>query len=71
VIAAADGNPDDVVAELEVTSVAESSAVSDVRTPKRTSRPVTWLTCHLTTSKLREPEHAQRDAQISDRDFVH
>ncbi len=35
VIAAADGNPDDVVAELEVTSVAETSAVSDVRTPKR------------------------------------
>ena len=35
VIAAADGNPDNVVAELEVTSVAETSAVSDVRTPKR------------------------------------
>jgi hypothetical protein len=35
VIAAADGNPDDVVAELEVTSVAETSSVSDVRTPKR------------------------------------
>ncbi len=35
VVAAADGNPDNVVAELEVTSVAETSAVSDVRTPKR------------------------------------
>ncbi len=35
VIAAADGNADNVVAELEVTSVAETSAVSDVRTPKR------------------------------------
>ena len=38
-IAAADGNPDEVVAELEVTSVAEASAVTDIRTPKRDVTP--------------------------------
>jgi hypothetical protein len=48
VIAAADGNPDDVVAELEVTSVAETSAVSDVRTPKRDLKPgdLAYLSSH-------------------------
>jgi hypothetical protein len=35
VVAAADGDGDNVVAELEVVSVAESSAVTDVHTPKR------------------------------------
>jgi len=39
VVAAADGNADDVVAELEVTSVAEASAVSDIHTPKRDVKP--------------------------------
>jgi hypothetical protein len=39
VIAAADGNADDVVAELDVTSVAEASAVTDVHTPKRDVKP--------------------------------
>jgi AMIN domain len=39
VVAAADGNADDVVAELEVTSVAEASAVTDVHTPKRDVKP--------------------------------
>jgi len=38
-IAAADGNADEVVAELEVTSVAEASAVTDVHTPKRDVKP--------------------------------
>lgn len=38
-IAAADGNGDDVIAELEVTSVAEASAVTDVHTPKRDVKP--------------------------------
>lgn len=38
-IAAADGNGDDVVAELEVTSVAEASAVTDIHTPKRDVKP--------------------------------
>lgn len=37
--AAADGNADNIVAELEVTSVAEASAVSDVHTPKRDIKP--------------------------------
>ncbi len=35
VVAAASGKEDDIVAELEVTSVAEASAVTDVHTPKR------------------------------------
>src|SRR6266478_4343863 len=39
VVAAADGNDDNIVAELEVTSVAESSAVTDVHTPKRDVKP--------------------------------
>jgi hypothetical protein len=39
VVAAADGNADDVVAELEVSSVAEASAVTDVHTPKRDVKP--------------------------------
>ena len=38
-VAAADGNDDHIVAELEVTSVAETSAVSDVHTPKRDVTP--------------------------------
>jgi hypothetical protein len=38
-IAAADGNPDNLVAELEVTSVAESSAVTDIHTPTRDVKP--------------------------------
>ncbi len=38
-IAAADGSSDEVVAELEVTSVAEASAVTDIRTPKRDVKP--------------------------------
>jgi hypothetical protein len=48
VVAAADGNPDDVVAELEVTSVAEASAVSDVHTPKRDLKPgdLAYLSSH-------------------------
>ena len=48
VIAAADGNSDDVVAELEVTSVAEASAVSDVHTPKRDLKPgdLAYLSSH-------------------------
>jgi hypothetical protein len=37
--AAANGNPDHIVAELEVTSVAESSAVTDVHTPNRDVKP--------------------------------
>jgi hypothetical protein len=36
---AADGNADHIIAELEVTSVAEASAVSDVHTPKRDLKP--------------------------------
>jgi hypothetical protein len=36
---AADGNDDHIVAELEVTSVAETSAVTDVHTPKRDIAP--------------------------------
>jgi hypothetical protein len=39
VIAAADGNADDVVAELDVTSVADASAVTDIHTPKRDVKP--------------------------------
>jgi hypothetical protein len=39
VVAAADGNADDVVAELEVTSVAEAPAVTDIHTPKRDVKP--------------------------------
>ena len=39
VIAAADGNPDHIVAELEVTSVADASAVSDIHTPNRDVKP--------------------------------
>jgi hypothetical protein len=35
VASAADGNADNVVAELEVMSVADASAVSDIHTPKR------------------------------------
>ena len=35
VTGAASGNPDSIVAELEVLSVAESSAVADIHTPKR------------------------------------
>jgi len=38
-VAAADGNDDPIVAELEVTSVAETSAVTDVHTPKRDVTP--------------------------------
>jgi len=38
-IAAADGSDDHIVAELEVTSVAESSAVTDVHTPRRDVTP--------------------------------
>jgi len=38
-VAAADGNDDHIVAELEVTSVAETSAVTDVHTPKRDITP--------------------------------
>jgi hypothetical protein len=38
-VAAADGNDDHIVAELEVTSVAETSAVTDVHTPKRDVTP--------------------------------
>jgi hypothetical protein len=38
-IAAADGSADQVIAELEVTSVAEASAVTDIRTPKRDVAP--------------------------------
>jgi hypothetical protein len=34
-VAAASGKEDDIVAELEVTSVAEASAVTDIHTPKR------------------------------------
>jgi hypothetical protein len=37
--AAASGNPDHIVAELEVTSVADSSAVTDVHTPNRDVKP--------------------------------
>jgi hypothetical protein len=39
VVAAASGKEDDIVAELEVTSVAEASAVTDVHTPKRDVKP--------------------------------
>ena len=39
VVAAASGKADDIVAELEVTSVAEASAVTDVHTPKRDVKP--------------------------------
>ena len=38
-VAAASGKEDDIVAELEVTSVAEASAVTDVHTPKRDVKP--------------------------------
>jgi hypothetical protein len=38
-VAAADGNDDHIIAELEVTSVAETSAVTDVHTPKRDITP--------------------------------
>ena len=38
-MAAADGNDDHIIAELEVTSVAETSAVTDVHTPKRDISP--------------------------------
>ncbi len=37
--AAAGGKEEDIVAELEVTSVAEASAVTDVHTPKRDVKP--------------------------------
>jgi hypothetical protein len=39
ITAAADGNADNVVAELEVMSVAETSAVTDIHTPKRDVKP--------------------------------
>ena len=39
VTGAASGNPDSIVAELEVLSVAESSAVADIHTPKRDVKP--------------------------------
>jgi hypothetical protein len=39
VTGAASGNPDSIVAELEVLSVAESSAVADIHTPKRDIKP--------------------------------
>ena len=39
VVAAADGNSDHLVAELEVTSVAEASAVTDIHTPTRDVKP--------------------------------
>ena len=39
VTGAASGNPDDIVAELDVLSVAESSAVTDIHTPKRDVKP--------------------------------
>ncbi len=39
VVSAADGNPDHLVAELEVTSVAEASAVTDIHTPTRDVKP--------------------------------
>jgi hypothetical protein len=39
VAAAADSNDDNIVAELEVTSVAEASAVTDIHTPKRDVKP--------------------------------
>jgi hypothetical protein len=38
-VAAADGSDEHIVAELEVTSVAETSAVTDVHTPKRDVSP--------------------------------
>jgi hypothetical protein len=38
-VAAADGSDDHIIAELEVTSVAETSAVTDVHTPKRDVTP--------------------------------
>jgi len=39
VVAAASGNDDDIIAELEVSSVAEASAVTDIHTPKRDVKP--------------------------------
>ncbi len=39
VVAAASGKEDEIVAELEVTSVAEASAVTDIHTPKRDLKP--------------------------------
>lgn len=39
VVAAADGNDEHIIAELEVMSVAEASAVTDIHTPKRDVKP--------------------------------
>ncbi len=38
-VAAASGKDDDIIAELEVSSVAEASAVTDIHTPKRDVKP--------------------------------
>jgi AMIN domain-containing protein len=47
-VAAASGNEDDIIAELEVSSVAEASAVTDIHTPKRDVKPgdLAYLSAH-------------------------